>query len=351
MVSNSPYSSICVAVGRGYLDDPPASKGLAHLFEHMWFAQELDTPTVEWGETRENAVVLHHLCPSDDLPAVVDALARRFRLYCAARPEEIAQRAATELKLISLEERTAREQRGFGFPRRDIARALQRDPEYNPIAVDTGAAYLDDLSSFPAGCRLAVCVAGPRPQLSPEDIAAAFAVESDFERVWPVPALTGSWATDVEGCAAAAWILPSNADAVAAVWLVAELIDQSVPPPSLRWVSGRVVSPYGATPVRGGHLFAIAAGIGSGHPPDLLNDYLLRLLDEPIRLGGIRRSIAATRIEAADQAAIDAVDLIGRATDHDAVRLAASRASNETIGALADLLSRCPHARFGANRA
>lgn len=34
---DSPYSVVCVAFDRGYLDDPPTEAGLAHLFEHLWF--------------------------------------------------------------------------------------------------------------------------------------------------------------------------------------------------------------------------------------------------------------------------------------------------------------------------
>ncbi|MEU1734141.1 hypothetical protein [Streptosporangium sp. NPDC020145] len=355
VVPDSPYSAICVVVARGYLDDPVSGAGLAHLFEHVWFAHELDAPTVEWGETREHAVVLHHVCPPEEVPVVVPALAQRLLRCRAALPDAMAPRVAASLRLIALERRTGRERRVFGFPRRDIARALRGDPGFDPVAVDTDGLRFDDITSFLTGRRLAVCVAGPQasPLPSPEDLLAAFAVPPDQDGTAPAsaPALAGGWtvATDDVEASATAWLLPPTVDVAAAAWLAIGLIERCPPPAGLRWVSGRVVSPFGAAAVRGGHLFAVAAGLADGPAPDLVHDHLLPLLRGDLaQFDAVRATTDATRIEAADQAAIDAIDLIGPATGHDAVRHAVREASTDTMRDFAELLAESPHADFRA---
>ncbi|GAA3513852.1 hypothetical protein FHR32_008056 [Streptosporangium album] len=354
VLPDSLYSAICVVVARGYLDDPPSGAGLAHLFEHVWFAHGLDAPTVEWGETREHAVVLHHVCPPDEVPAVVSALARRLHRCRAAPPEAMAPRVAAALKLIALERRTGRERRVFGFPRRDIARALRGDPDFDPVAVDTDGLRLDGITSFLTGHRLAVCVAGPQASPSPGELLAAFAVPTDQGGTVSAlaPALTGGWsvATEDVEARATAWLLPSTVDVAAAAWLATGLIERCPPPAGLRWVSGRVVSPFGTAAVRGGHLFAVAAGLADGPAADLVHDHLLPLLRGDLaQFDAVRAATDATRIEATDQAAIDAIDLIGPAIGHDAVRQAVREASTATMRDFAELLATSPHAEFRAH--
>ncbi|UCM88680.1 serine/threonine-protein kinase [Streptomyces marincola] len=371
VVPDSPYSVVCVAVDRGYLDDPPACTGLAHLFEHVWFARDPDLGTLAWGETRENAVLLHHACPPEEVAAVVDAVARRLDDgdRRATAPHIAAARA-----LIGLERRGLREDRLRGFPRLDIARALRGDRTFDPVAVTAAGldppAVADAIRRFPAGRAHALAVVGPTASPTADDLARLLAgavpgAVPGGDRATGPPALLPRERRAPEeprdagggdaGACARAWVLPSGPEVAAAAWLGGSLLERRSWPAPLRWASGRVVSPRGVAPVRGGQLYAVAAGTApagtAARRPNLVDDVLLPALHGPsddLRLA--REAVAATRFDTAELAAIDALDLLapGRAGRHDDVLDAVRRADAGTLRAFGELLASSPSAAFRA---
>ncbi len=358
----SPYSAVCVVIGRGYLDDPPTFTGLAHLFEHVWFTHELSAPSVEWGETRENTVVLHHACPADDLETVVAAVADRLR-RCGWLADANSGAIAAALDLIGLERRTGRDRRVSGFPRIDIARALRGDIRFDPVAVDPGTREADPLRleviQFAEGRPLAVSVAGPSPMAARELMAglAQPAPRSGPDN-WPrVGLLEGVWPADAGGvtACAAAWILPRTPEVAAAAWLVGGVIEKLAWPAALRWVSGRVVSAQGAAPLRGGQLYAVAAGTATTPAEGsvrLVEDYLVPALrDESLDPDVVRR-VCETEADAAELAALDAVAAVAGIDEvpcgPDEVREAIRSADTGTLRRFGDLLADNPRAEFHA---
>lgn len=363
VVPNSPYSVVCVAIGRGYLDDPPACQGLAHLFEHVWFTHRLSTPTLEWGETCENMTLLYHACPPDEVAAVLSAIARR--LESARQPAGgLPLQIASARSLIELEWRTRQENRRSRFLRRDIARALRGDPEFDPSTVSTGEmdpeAVADALVRFPLGRAHAVCVAGPTSSISVEDIASAFsraAPMSNGESAAQTAGLSGCWTHETEDAPmlATVWVLPRTPEVAAAAWLLGNLFEGRPRSTELRWVSGRILSPRGAAPIRGQHLYAVAAGAREHDGDQSLQDHLLPVLRGDLAdLGAARASVLETRTDVAELAAIDAADLLDGPSPrcgHDDV-LATVRAADEgTIHRFTDLLVASPRAEFRTRRA
>ncbi|MEV0381664.1 hypothetical protein [Nonomuraea sp. NPDC050643] len=336
VVRGSTCGVVCVAVGRGYLDDPAACSGLAHLYEHLWFACDPPVPALAWGETREHAVLLYHACPPDEIGAVAGAVARRLRDGLSPS----ARQVAAALRTIGLECRTGRERRPYGFPRHDIARALRRDPAFDPVAVVIDGLDLpslaEEIARFPGGHPSAVCAAGPTGcDLATMTVAAA-------DR--PMLRLEGRWEVDSDGGAAqaSAWVLPRTAEVAAAAWITAELLDRRPRSAGLRWVSGRVVAPRGVSSLRGGYLYGVASG-AAPPPLCLLEEVVLPALRAtPGQLDLARQAVLSTRLDVADLAAIDALDLLeaqaGARHGHEDVLAAVERIDAERLRRFADLL-------------
>jgi hypothetical protein len=353
---------VCVAFDRGFLDDPPPRVGIAHLFEHVWFLRSPASLTLEWGETWENAIVLYHLCPPDEIGTVVSAVSRRLGA-CFTGPAPAARRITSALGLIELERRGGQERRLFGFPRREIAQVLRGDPTFDPTAaVPDRPELADEIARFPNGHTRAVCVAGPAVPLSAADLLRTFAdAASDLspESDRPTARLDTTWRVDAAkaDAYATAWVLPSDPEIAAAAWVVGGLIERRSPPATLRWVSGRAVSPRGAAPVRGGLLYALAAGTGpaerGARPPDLLRDLLLPIVrDEASGLDLARRSVQTSFPDAAELAAYDALDLLdvgaGQPCGYQDVLEALHRIDSRALCRFADLLAASPPAELQA---
>ncbi|MEU2608280.1 hypothetical protein [Streptomyces albus] len=357
VVPDSPCAVVSVAFDRGYLDDPPHRPGLAHLFEHVWFALEPRGPALEWGETGEHAVVLHHTCPPDQIAAVVDAVATRLaRLTAPPSPEAVT----AALRLIRLEHRGLREEPLPGFPRRPLAGLLRGDPGFDPVAVRAGArelpALAGELGRFAHGRAHAVCVAGPTPGPAPDDLARMCAGAGVRPAVRPpaVPPAVGRTVTEAgAGACAAAWVLPRTPQSAAAARLVAGLLERRPRPAGTRWVSGTVLSPHGVVPVRGGHLYAVAAGTDGRRPcaASLPGTVLLPLLRGPLDdLATVRSALVRERPDVTDLAAWDALDLLhgtpGRACGPDDVRRAVRSLDAEALHRFTDLLAAGPYAEI-----
>lgn len=280
-----------------------------------------------------------------------------------------------------------------GFPRREIAQALRGEPGFDPTAVISDEPGLADrVTRFAAGRPRAVCVAGPDVRLSADDLLRTLAGPADrregsrsagpghlLPRTFAGAAVRGavpgihdgvpgvpsevSRPVRPEGSStcATAWIVPGSPGNAAAAWLLGVLIEHRARPGTLRWASGQVVSPRGAAPVRGGLLYAVAAGTApagpADDPPDLQREVLHPALDTgPAELDAAREQLLRLRPDAAELAAIDAVALLGAAPaapscGYQDLLNAVRSAKADDLRRFAALLAASPYAEFHAGPA
>ncbi|PYC87409.1 hypothetical protein C7C46_04840 [Streptomyces tateyamensis] len=339
----SPYAAVCVAFDRGYLDDPASHVGLAHLYEHLWFLRAPADLTLEWGATHDHATVLHHVCPPDEVPVVLAALADRLADCCAPSPVA-AHGIRSALRLIELERRGGQERRLSGFPRRQIARLLRADPQFEPTAVaPAGPELVELVDGFAHGVAVAVCVAGPEPGWSAGDLRRSLGgAVPGAGRPRPGPPVGGAWqfrAPEGNACAAA-WILPPDPATAAAAWVLGGLIDRGRPPTGLHWLSGRVLSPRGTEPVRGGLLYALAAGLDPRRPLDLAPELLLPVLAAGADdLAAVRDTLPDSAPDPGELAALDALSLLHGSPRFEAVLAATRQVDHAALLRFVDLLA------------